>query len=90
MNGDFFMKGDFFKPKGPDLERIGSYIRVIKELKLRQQGICRAAGKDPQVGCPVTCPNFEEKVPCDDPCALQYIIDLLCDIAQDLINEEIK
>lgn len=86
----FFNKDDFFKPKVPDLDRIGSYIRVIKELKLRKQGICRTAGKDPRVGCPITCPNFEEKVPCDDPCALQYVIELLCDIAQDLINEEIK
>ena len=76
-------RGDFFKPKGPDLERIGSYIRVIKELKLRKRGICR-------IGCPETCPYFCESVPSDDPCALQYVIELLCDIAQDLINEETK
>ena len=81
---------DFFKPIGPDMELVGAYIKVIKDLRLRKKGMCRIQDNIPNIGCPATCPNCDAAVPCDEPCSLQYVIENLCDVAHDLINEELK
>lgn len=79
---------DLFRPIGPDLDLIGAYIKVIKDLKHKKFCMCRHFNKEIENRCPAICFYADESVSCDEPCILEYLIQNLCDIAQDKVNEE--
>jgi hypothetical protein len=82
---------DYFKPTGVDLDLIGAFIRVIKEIRFKKFNCCHHYGRE--YHCPEDCPYWEQSIcetSCKEPCGLQFIIENLCDIAHDLVNEEMK